>query len=127
MEEYQKNITRLYFRDALGLPKTKYVISETDYFMAAFHDFLSKHSAESEFLGHDMYCERKDYKSYKGDGYRATYVMSEFGVLYYKLYYITHMYCKQSVVYQNKVAGWAEKNIKDVLDKNEIEISCFRH
>jgi hypothetical protein len=127
VEEYQKNITRLYFRDTLGLPKTKYVISETDYFMAAFHDFLSEHSAESEFMGRDMYSERKDYKSYEGDGYRATYVMSEFGILYYKLFYITHMYCKQSVVYQNKVAGWEEKNIKAVLDTNEIEISFFRH
>lgn len=127
VEEYQKNIARLYFCDTLGFPKSKYVISETDYFMAAFRDFLSEHSAKSEFMGHDMYSERKDYEIYEGGGYRATYAMSDFGVLYYKLYYMTQMYCKKSVVYQNKVADWAEENIKDALDKNEIEISCFRH
>lgn len=127
VEEYQKYITRLYFRDKLRLTKSKYVISKTDYFMASLHDFLSEHSVESEFMGHDMYSKRKDYKSFEGSGYKATYIMSDFGILYYKLYYITHMHCKQSLVYQNNVKDWAEKNIKEVLDKNEIKISCFLH
>lgn len=127
VEEYQDYITKLYFRDKLNLFKSKYAVSETDYFMAMFHDFLSENSAKSEFLGHDMYSERIDFKSYEGDGYRAKYAMSDFGILFYKLYYITHMYCKESPVFQNIVAGWAEKNIKDVLDTKQIDISCFRH
>lgn len=122
VEEYQDYITKLYFRDKLNLFKSKYVVSETDYFMTMFHDFLSENSAKSEFLGHDMYSERIDFKSYEGAGYSAKYAMSDFGILFYKLYYITYMYCKESLVLQNRVAGWAEKNIKDVLDTKEIDI-----
>lgn len=49
-----------------------------------------------------------------------------FGILFYKLYYTTYMYCKESPVFQNRVKGWEEKNIKDVLDTKQIDISCFR-
>ena len=127
VEEYQDHITKLYFRDKLSLFKSKYVVSETDYFMAMLHDFLSEHSAQSEFLGHEMYSERIEFKSYEGDGYRAKYAMSDFGIVFYKLYYITHMYCKESPVFQNRVAGWAAKNIQEILDTKQIDISCFRH
>lgn len=125
VEEYQDYITKLYFRKKLNIFKSKYTVSETDYFMAMFHDFLSENSAKSEFLGHDMYSERIDYKSYEGDGYRAKYAMSDFGILFYKLYYTTYMYCKESPVFQNRVRGWEEEDIKDVLDTKQIDISCL--
>lgn len=126
VEEYQDYITKLYFRKELNLFKSKYTVSKTDYFMAMFHDFLSENSDKSEFLGHDMYSERIYYKRNEGGGYRAKYAMSDFGILFYKLYYTTYMYCKESPVFQNRVKGWEEKNIKDVLDTKQIDISCFR-
>ena len=126
IEEYQKDTARLYFQNQLDPPKNKYSVSKTDYFMMLLHDFLSKHSTEVEFFGHSMYSERKDYKSYGGDGYSATYVMSDFGILYYKLYYITLMYFKQKPEYKNVVSDRDEESTKDVLDKSEIEISCYR-
>lgn len=126
VEEYQDYITKRYFRDNLSLFKSKYAVSKTDYFMAMFHDFLSENSAKSEFLGHDMHSERIDFKSYGGGEYRAKYEMSDFGILFYKLYYITHIYCKESPVFQNLVMEWTEENIKDVLDTKQIDISCFR-
>ena len=119
VEEYQDYITKLYFRDKLNLFKSKYAVSETDYFMAMFHDFLSENSAKSEFLGHDMYSERIDFKRYEGGGIELNMQCPILNLIY-KLYYITHMYCKESPVFQNIVAGWAEKNIKDVLDTKQL-------
>ena len=127
IEEYQEHISKLYFRDKLSLIKSKYNVSKMDYFMATFHFFLSENDAEYEFLGHDMYSERIEYKSYEGGGYSAKYAMSDFGILYYKLYYITYMYCKESPALKNRVAGWTEKFIQDVLDTKQIDITCYRH
>lgn len=127
LEGYQDHITKLYFGNKLCLIKSKHAVSKIDYFMATLHDFLSENCAESRFLGHNMHSERLEFKSYDGDGYKAKYAMSDFGILYYKLYYITHMYCKESPVFQNRAAGWSEKNIQDVLDTKQIDISCFRH
>ena len=91
--------------------------------MVMLHDFLSENSTERSFAGYDMHDSVIEHEYYEDDGSRTKYAMSDFGVLYYKLYYTTHMYCKNSVTFQNSVQEWSEKHIKEVIDKKEISLS----
>ncbi len=127
IEEYQKHINRLYFRGLLKLPKTKYHITKENYFMLFFNDFLLAHSTKREFAGHRMHSEIIDYESFGtiGEG-TARYTMSDFGMLYYKLYYISAVCCNKFASVHNMVSKCDKDSIKNVLDTNQIEIIRYR-
>ena len=124
VQEFQTYMARLYFRDNLQLIKSKYVVSNTDYFMASLFVYLSNNSLEREFLGHDMFGERVEYKRFNdGSGYSATDTLSDYGYLFYKLFHITCTYCQSSTALKGiVVAPWAEERIKKALETKQIEI-----
>ena len=116
--KYQDHIAQLYFQDRLKLikSKSKYSVSKKDYFMLMFFDFLAENIKTHSFLNRDIYGKRLDCEN----KYYNTYVMSDFGILCYKLYYITLTYCKESPVLPFQVMEWAEKSAKEVLDTKQI-------
>lgn len=128
IEEYQKDIMRSYFKGQLKIIKSKYVLFGEDYFMMMLYAFLSEHQCDYEFLGYDMHKERVAYKSY-GDsfrsGFEATYSLSEFAEVFHKMHYITYMYCRKSEKLQTFVPAWNEKNLKEILDTHQIQVSCY--
>ncbi len=132
IKEYQADISRKYFLGELTLIKSKYAVSGEDYFMAAFYEFLSKRQCYNEVVGHTMHEERLEYKHYGqwgGELYDATYLLSDFGLMYHKLLYITFCYLKNSKIFnpENKV-DWQEQResgIKKVLDTKQLAVSCF--
>lgn len=123
IEEYQKYISREYFKGNLGLINSKTTIKPEDYFMATLHDLLSAHHCDYTFIEHDMFGEKLEFERYSdGSGYKATYTLTDFSIVYHKLYYITHIYCKNSLALQDKVSSWSEKIIKEALDTKQMTI-----
>lgn len=132
IKEYQIDISRKYFGGDLTLIKSRCAVSKEDYFMAAFYEFLSKRQCYNEVVGHAMHKERLDYKHYgqwEGELYDATYYLSDFGLMYHKLLYITFCYQKNSKIFNSKSEpNWQEhieNGIKRVLDTKQISVSCF--
>lgn len=128
IEAYQKDIMRSYFKGQLKIIKSKYALFGKDYFMMMLYAFLSAHQCDYKFLGYDMHKERVSYKSY-GDsfssGFEATYSLSEFAEVFHKMHYITYMYCRKNDKLQAFVPEWNEKNLKDILDTHQIQVSRY--
>lgn len=126
IEAYQKEIARSYFKGHLKLITSKYVVRGEDYFMLALYGFLSEHQCEYEFLGHYMHKDRTSYNQYGeslSSGWDATYALTEFSVVFHKMHYITYMYCRNSETLRCFVPEWNEKNLKEILDTKQIQIS----
>ena len=129
IEEYQKDIMRSYFKGHMKLIKSKYAVSGKDYFLIALCGFLKDHQCDDKFLGHDMRKERLEYKHYGdwgGPCYDATYSLTDFAVVFNKLYYITYMYCKNSkITNPNGNCFSNEKFIQEILDTKQIQVSRY--
>lgn len=128
IEEYKKDLMLSYFKGHLKVIKSKYVVSGEAYFMLMLYAFLSDHQCDYKFLGYDMHKERISYKSY-GDsfsaGFEATYALTDFAVVFHKMHYITYMYCRGNDILRNFVPEWNEKNLKEILDTKQIQLSRY--
>lgn len=128
LDEYKKDLMLSYFRGHLIVIKSKYVLSGENYFMASLYTFLSDHQCDYKFLEHDMHKEIISYKSYGESfsaGFDATYALTEFAMVFHKMHYITYMYCKGNEILKAFVPEWNEKNLKEILDTKQIQLSRF--
>lgn len=129
IEEFQKETARSYFKGELRAIKSKYVIYGQDYFMILLHSFLDKHQCDDKFLGYEMHEETVYHKSYNG-GYESTYTLTDFAVVYHKMLYISHVFCRNyKPIIESNIALPCDntKNIEKILNTKQIEISCYRH
>lgn len=128
LKEYQRDLTQSYFNSSLSPKaiKSKYSIHGDHYFMFSLCSFLGAHQCEYEFLGHDMHQERLVYKSYGHMCFDATYSLSDFAIVYHKLYYIVYNSCKESKIFNPNEASYQHPDdIKKILDTKQIEISRY--
>jgi hypothetical protein len=112
LREYRAYILTLYFRKQLKLIKNKYELWHADYFMATLHDFLSAKRDSYMFSDHFLYRS-------KNVGNETKHIMTDFGIAFYKLYYIAHVYCKQHPRFNNRFSHWIDTDITNVLDTKE--------
>jgi len=133
IEEFQKSVSRNYFSERIKPPRGKFrKMTKTDFFFFHLNDFLAEHECDSEFFGHDMRGERISY-SPRGttiwSGSDSTYVLTEFAIVYHKMYYIAYLYCKNSTITNPGTSKhykeWVEESLKKTLDTNQIEISSY--
>lgn len=107
----------------LPKPTEKY----TDFFLFRLFCFLSEHHCDSSVLGHDVYAKQISYQDHGMWGrslYNAVYELSDFGRTVQKLYYITFLSCKKSLIYKDEIAGWlTPEYFTEDLDTNQIRIS----
>jgi len=125
---YQKEISKDFFLGKLSLIKSKYAVSNEEYFMLMLYTFLSDYYCDYDFLGHDMHKERISYKSYGSTisaGFEATYTLTGFAVVFHKMHYITYMYCRKNDILRNFIPEWNEKNLKEILDTKQIQLSRY--
>lgn len=129
LDAFQKDLTQNFFCGRLYTIKSKYVIPGEHYFMFSLCDFLQQHQCEYEFLGHPMHIDRISYKEYGrwgGVHFDATYSLSEFAIVFHKLYYITYLFCKTSKIINPKANRYQDdKVIKEILDAQQIELSRY--
>ena len=129
LKQYQKELTQDYFLGKVHLFVSKYVIYGEVYFMYALERFLDHHQCDYSFLSHKMQQETISYKSYGSWGgplFDATFSLTDFAVVYHKLYYIAYLFCKNSKVINPKSDSYqGDNSIKEILDTRQIQISRF--
>ena len=129
LTEFQKELIQDYFNSNLKIVKSKYVIPGEHYFMFALTSFLEDHQCDYDFQGNNMRKEQLSYKRYGdwgGPCYDATYSLTDFALVYHKLYYITYLFCKRSEIFNPKgVAFQNSESIKSILDTKQIQISRY--
>ncbi len=126
---FQKYLNALLLTDRLVLPKAKPPFSEKDFFMFNLASYLGEHESDSTFIGYEMHekiISRKEYGSWGGPLYDATYSLTEFGVVFYKLYYISYCYCKNNKsINPDGSYYYGEKSIEDIIKSKRASISCM--
>lgn len=124
---FQNELTKNYFEGSLKCVKSKYVIPGDHFFMFALNSFLREHQCDSCFNGHDMHKKTLSYSSHGSWGaplFDASYELSDFAVIYHKLYYISYLFCKNSKVLNTKGDAYRNsESIKKILDTRQIDIS----
>ena len=90
ISRYQSELTRSYFNEKLWALKSIYTISGEDYFLFMLYVYLCEH----EVYGHN--------------------------IVFHKMYYITYMYCKESLALQKNVPSWNENRLKEILDEDML-------
>lgn len=127
ISEFKKSLSEAYFMGQVGYIRSRYVIEEDAYFMYKLCGFLADHRCDREVGNHNM---RKAVLSYKSHGkwgsdlYDASYKLSEFGIIYHKVYYISYLYCKNSKIFNPKGNSFPYDNsIKEVIDQGVLSVS----
>lgn len=124
---YQKYLTQLYFTNRLTLPKSKYVIPGVHYFMYTLQAYLELHQCDYTFYGHEMHKEtisQKNYGSWGGQLFDAIYALSDYSLVFHKLYYISYVFCKHSKIFNPKGEMFNnEKVIEMIIDSKQISLS----
>lgn len=125
---FKKDLNEQMFADRLIIPKTKYLISGEDYFMLSLVSYLKNHQCDGMFIGHNMHEKNisyKDYGSWGGRLYEATYVLTKFAVVFNKLYYIAYCYCKNSKsINPDGKSFYSENGIEEIISSKTISISA---
>lgn len=127
IENFQNDTIQNYFCKHLKMPPKK--IDGESYFMCLLQEYLEKHQCDSYFLENKMHMEtvsRKDYGSWGGQLYDATYSITDFALVFHKLYYISYMFCKNSTKLNPNMEHFTcEKSIEEVIASKTISISKF--
>lgn len=126
LDGFKAKLTEDYFSDLIPYKSSKYVIPGEHFFMFRLFCYLADHQCESNISGHDMHnrtISHKSYGSYGGPLYDATYELSDFGVVFHKLYYISYLFCKRSPFFNGEIAGWlTDKTFADILDSGQLSV-----
>jgi hypothetical protein len=123
LKEFKNDLSRNYFDGVLKIIRSKYVITEEQYFMFTLCSFLKEHQCDREFIGYDMRIDTLDHKSYGNGCYSATYIISDFSIVFHKLLYIAYLECKNSKgINQDGAYYFNEKSIEDVLETKHLKV-----
>lgn len=130
---FREHISQSFFRGEISykrifdltLPTSS--TEKKEFFIFRLFCFLSENHTNSHVWSQELYAKQLSYKSYGmwgGPLYDAVYELSDFGRTVQKLYYITFLACKASVIYKKNIAGWlTPEYFTEVLDRNQIHIS----
>lgn len=96
LEDICDSIARLHFSENLDIPKVKPAWGwQTKCLMFWIQSQLEDHQCDFHYLSHDMHDKTiswRDYGSYGGRNFDATYTLSDFAVAFHKLYYISYVH-----------------------------------
>ena len=121
LKEFQRIIILSYFSDTLPTPKIKSnsEIENDTCFFYLLQRYLAEHRYESSFLGYKMQevIKKTDKPDTITDLSESEYELTDFSLIFNKLYYITYLYCKNNPILNPKGKYWndeaeIEKTIK---------------
>ena len=93
------------------------IMPYNDFFMYYFEKFLSEQNGRY-FNESKMYIEISR-ERFENGSYESKCSITEYGVVYNKLHYMTHLYCERSSKL-NKNNNFYSAGIKEILDKQQI-------
>lgn len=128
LKEYQRSLTQTYFNGNLLPIKYKKPISGERYFMYMLCNMLKQHQCDSYYLNHNMHAKRLSYVEgglWGVQNYDATYLLSDFALTYYKLYYVTYLFCQNDPILSQICDFCDSDSIKKIIDTKQISIWCY--
>lgn len=128
LKKFQQDTAKKYFNDSnsFSLPKSKYKLNSETYFYYLLHSYLDTCDSHS-FIGYEILGAQLSRKEYDGDGWDATYQLTDFGIVFYKLLYISYKFCKNNNILDSSCSYFFnEKALQDVIISKTIEISHYR-
>lgn len=124
---YKKELQTAFLKDNLTVSKDICYMPSHVYLFFTLCSYLKKHQCDFTVAGYAMRGKRLAYKEYGrwgGTLFDATYEITDFSVVYHKLYYISYLYCKENKqinprgeFYQN------ESFLQEILDSHQIGFS----
>lgn len=100
-------------------------LSDMEFFMLSLDIFLEKYQTETVFNGSDMYnlLSRIDYGSWGAQLYDAEYELTDYALVYHKLYYIADLFCRRNDRIKKIGTSHHPEEIAKIIDTNRIKIS----
>lgn len=122
LHSFQQDLIQKYFNDSLA--SCKYI--EKIFFTISLMEFLEKHQCKETFNGNKMHTT-KNYKSYGDVSFSATLVLTDYAIIYYKLLYITQLYCNKllNITDSNKLGFQMAETTKVAIDTRHIDVNNF--
>jgi hypothetical protein len=130
LKEYQRDLVQKYFSGKLCADRFAKKITRAEYFLLTLREFLQEHECETTFYGNKMY-NTKDYKSYGSWGgplFVATYVLTDYAVVYHKIYLTAQMYCltlRKNPLDTETTSYISAEETKKVIDTREMKVSRY--
>ena len=118
---YRKDLNAKFLNNTLL--HTRYItkMNDTEYFFFTFYNFFYNHSCDTD-LGKNEILTLKHKENGAHGRYDAEYTLTDFGVIFYKLYHLALSYCEtNSHINQNNFRG--SDGIKSILDTQKVTIS----
>ena len=127
LKEYQQDLIRKYFANHLVVYPFTRKSTEAEYFFTTLEDFLEEHECEKVFAGNQMYIrkEHKERGSCEGTPLEANYQLTDFAVVYYKMYLIVKTYSltwRKNPMDTNTLSYRCVVETKHALDAREARI-----
>ena len=124
LEEFKNDLSSNYFDGALKTEiKSKYVITEEQYFLYALCAFLTRHQCDSDFIGYEMHDDILERNYYGNLSFSAKYIVSDFAIAFNKLLYVAYVSCKN-----HKGIGEYyddEEYIEDIISTKQLGVNNF--
>lgn len=122
IESYQNELSLKYFEGRLRVDRQITNMSDSEYFMFSLCSFLQDNACEYDFNNNKMY-NFISAKRYEGGDYEK-YSLTDYAVIYHKLYYITYLFCqKNKQINKNNQYYNSLDWLKKIIDTREKEMS----
>lgn len=121
LNEFREDIVGRFLRDSLQIDKFFADLKDDDYLYMYLQAFFSDLEFNEYLKGFNFYQEESR-ETYPADGYVATCSLTNEGRIFYKVYYAVELYCESKGLFKQK----SSHKIKEVLDTNYVEMSCYR-
>ena len=125
IELYRKELNKKFLNNALRHDRYITKMTDTEYFLFTFYSFFHHHACDTSLSGKELlHLKRKeDLGMWGTQRYRAEYTLTEFGVVFYKLYYVTLLYCETNPSINNENQFCGSDRVKRTLDTQEVTIT----
>lgn len=117
---YQEELSKKYFNGMIQPSSSVAKLKRQEYFMLTLCYFLSNHENDRELCGKEMRTFKSRIDSKHG-GYTDTYSLTDFGVAFFKLLYISTAVCveKEQII---KICPYFNlEGAKTILDTKELK------
>lgn len=125
LHSFQQDLIQRYFNDSLT--SCKYI--EEVFFTISLMEFLEKHQCKQTFNGNEMHTPKnyQEYGTWGATSFSATYVLTDYAIIFYKLLYITQLYCNKllNITDTNKLGFITAETTKVAIDTRHIDVNNF--
>lgn len=121
LSEFEDSLTHKHSAGEITLPKTRYSIPTIDFFMYQLYLFCKEYQCDEEVAGEAM----RDFVLSR-QGYNTIYSLTDFGVTFHKIYYISVNYTANSRIYNPNGDGLhSPDRYTDPIDTRSLELESY--